>query len=239
MSSKERNALGLLIAVGLVGHGVRLFAVPPDAPPGGVTLIAKSKSPDLPSHRAKSVAAGRPLRPDERIDLNRATKDELARLPGVGPGVAKAILKARTERRGFGSLAELDSVPGVGPKLLAEVLPHLALDDTNRVRSGRPLTSSRAQSVTPAAPLPPRVVRASESRQKIAPNRPADAPPLRLNSASENDLLGLPGIGPTRARAIMAYRQSNGPFASVWDLEKVPGLSARLVRQLASQVVVP
>lgn len=235
MSTKERHALALLIGVGLLGHGVRLLAVGADTPPGGVSLITKSSSPDLATHRARSAAAGRPLRDNERIDLNRATKAELTRLPGVGPTVAKAILKQRTERGGFASLAELDSVPGVGHALLAKVLPNLALDDTSRVKARRPPPSNRGYNSPPPGPLPVTVVKGPPDEA----TRPTGGQPINLNAASETDLLALPGIGPTRAKAIVAYRQANGPFASVQELEKVPGLPTSLARRLASQVVVP
>lgn len=239
MSTKERHAIALLLAVGLIGHGVRLFAVGPDAPPGGVSLISKNKPISLAEQRARSAAVGRPLRPGERIDLNQASNIELSRLPGVGAGMARAIVRFRTEHGGFASLAELDSVPGVGPRLLAGVLPHLGLDDTNRVKAKRPVPSSRGFAATRSDQEGSPVVVVASDRGNRQRNRPNNAPPIPLNSASENDLLGLPGIGPAKAKAILAYRQTNGPFASVRDLEKVKGISPRLVRQLASQVVVP
>ncbi len=239
MSTKERHALALLVTVGLVGHGIRLVAHTPEAPPGGVTLFSKSTPIDLATHRARSARAGRPLATEERIDINSAGFEEIARLPRLGTGMAKAIVRARAERGGFTSVADLDAVSGIGPSLLAAISPHLAFGDTNRVRRGRQGSSGVVQSVAPAAPPAP-LVSGNQRGEKTA--RLPDgqtALPVRLNSASEIDLVALPGIGPTRAKAILAYRQSNGPFASVWDLENVPGLSRRLVRQLASQVVVP
>jgi len=62
--------------------------------------------------------------------------------------------------------------------------------------------------------------------------------PVELNSASEADLVGLPGIGPARARAILAYRRENGPFAAVSDLGRVPGFSHTLVIRLTPFVMI-
>ena len=54
-----------------------------------------------------------------KLDLNRATADELAVLPGIGPSLAQAILRARVERGGaFRNWDEVDSVAGVGPAKL-------------------------------------------------------------------------------------------------------------------------
>jgi competence ComEA-like helix-hairpin-helix protein len=240
MSTKERHALLLLLTIGLLGHGIRLLSAGPEGSPGAVTLLARSQPVDLALHRAKSARLARPLGPEERIDLNTASFEEIARLPRLGPSLAKAIVRARSERGGIASLAELDSVPGIGPSLLAAITPHVAFGDTNRVRRRDGEKAKRAQSVLPQAPPAPYVLRGPETAGRRGDSGGASERPLvRLNSASALDLDRLPGIGPARAKAIVAYRQSNGPFASVWDLEKVPGMSRRVVRQLAPQVVVP
>jgi competence protein ComEA len=61
---------------------------------------------------------------------------------------------------------------------------------------------------------------------------------IDLNLASEADLLTLPEIGLGRARAILAYRRDQGPFAAVSDLGRVTGLSRRLVSRLSPLLVV-
>jgi competence ComEA-like helix-hairpin-helix protein len=61
-----------------------------------------------------------PAPPDPRpLDLNRATVAELARLPGVGPGLAQRIFDERERRGKFDSPEALRQVVGVGPKKLA------------------------------------------------------------------------------------------------------------------------
>lgn len=63
-----------------------------------------------------------------RIDLNEVSADLLETLPGIGPARARAILVARP----FVSLADLERVPGIGPKTRAhlerwlEVMPETA-----------------------------------------------------------------------------------------------------------------
>jgi competence protein ComEA len=55
------------------------------------------------------------------------------------------------------------------------------------------------------------------------------AAPVDLNTASEADLDALPGVGPTTARAIVAFREAHGPFHQVDDLTDVQGIGpARL-----------
>jgi competence ComEA-like helix-hairpin-helix protein len=53
------------------------------------------------------------------LDINRATVAELARLPGVGPGLAQRIFDERERRGRFDSPEGLRRVVGIGPKKLA------------------------------------------------------------------------------------------------------------------------
>ena len=53
------------------------------------------------------------------LDLNRASVADLARLPGVGPGLAQRIVQERERRGRFESPEALRQVMGVGPKKLA------------------------------------------------------------------------------------------------------------------------
>lgn len=56
----------------------------------------------------------------ERVNLNSASQAELETLPGVGPKLAKQIIAAR-HHKPFMSLSDLDQVPGVGPLVLKQL----------------------------------------------------------------------------------------------------------------------
>jgi competence ComEA-like helix-hairpin-helix protein len=62
------------------------------------------------------------------ISLNHAPKEELIRLPTVGPATAELILEYRAQRGRFASLEELTNVRGFSTKRLARVLRYLRLD---------------------------------------------------------------------------------------------------------------
>jgi competence protein ComEA len=87
----------------------------------------QSPSPSLGAglHETARRAAqlSRPLAPGERIDLDHADVTEITRLPRVGPALAQRIVAWRTQHGAFGSLERLDSVPGIGPKLLDAIRP--------------------------------------------------------------------------------------------------------------------
>ena len=62
-----------------------------------------------------------PAAPTGKLNLNAATAAELETLPGVGPKLAETLLEHRARRGRFASWAQVDSVPGVGPALLARL----------------------------------------------------------------------------------------------------------------------
>ena len=53
------------------------------------------------------------------LNLNTATADELAELPGIGPELAKRILAYREAHGGFSTVEELMEVSGIGEGKLA------------------------------------------------------------------------------------------------------------------------
>jgi competence protein ComEA len=57
-------------------------------------------------------------------------------------------------------------------------------------------------------------------------------PRVDLNHADEAALLGLPGIGETRARAIVAYRNAHGGFRNLSQLLQVKGIGRALLKRL-------
>ena len=62
-----------------------------------------------------------------------------------------------------------------------------------------------------------------------APGGGVAAGPVHLNSATLEQLDGLPGVGPVTAQKILDYRQQHGAFGSVDELDAIPGIGpARL-----------
>jgi len=62
------------------------------------------------------TSASRPAQP---VNLNTATLEQLDTLDGVGPATAQKIIDFRTAHGGFGSVDDLDQIPGIGEKKLA------------------------------------------------------------------------------------------------------------------------
>lgn len=61
------------------------------------------------------------------LNLNTATPAQLETLPGVGPGLAAAIVKARARKGRFHTLEDLREIAGIGKKRFERLRPHVAV----------------------------------------------------------------------------------------------------------------
>ena len=61
---------------------------------------------------------------------------------------------------------------------------------------------------------------------------------VQLNTATAQELESLPNIGPSRAKAILEYREKNGPFARVDDLTNVSGIGTGILESIRDLVEV-
>lgn len=170
-----------------------------------------------------------PVSPAAVLDLNRADAAELEQLPGVGPKLAAAIDAHRRDRGDFRTIDDLRAVPGIGPVTIDKLRPLLKVDPP-----------AVAVPVRADPELPPRI-RAQAPAENPEPIRipavrkiqPGD-PPIDVNAAPADELQRLPGVGPVMAGAIVAGR----PFRSIADLDRVRGIGPKTLDKLRPFVVV-
>lgn len=142
-TAPQLRVLGLLALTLLVGLGVREWRAGfPDAADrlegfdreesAGPLLPETPSPPSRPAATPPAAAppsdAG-PALPPEPLDVNRADAAQLARLPGVGPGLAQRIVEERERRGRFESPETLRYVLGMGPKKLAAIRRFITVRD--------------------------------------------------------------------------------------------------------------
>ncbi|MCR5488219.1 MAG: helix-hairpin-helix domain-containing protein [Lachnospiraceae bacterium] len=68
--------------------------------------------------------------------------------------------------------------------------------------------------------------------------KPVDDGLVNINTADVSELVALPGIGETRARAIIDYREQQGPYQTVEDIMNVTGIKEGLYGKIADKIKV-
>ncbi|MGD6841264.1 helix-hairpin-helix domain-containing protein [Bacillus infantis] len=59
---------------------------------------------------------------------------------------------------------------------------------------------------------------------------------VNINSAGSEELQDIPGIGPSKAAAIIEYRETEGPFQSLEDLMQISGIGEKTFEKLKSHI---
>ncbi|UZW67420.1 helix-hairpin-helix domain-containing protein [Priestia flexa] len=66
----------------------------------------------------------------------------------------------------------------------------------------------------------------------------SDSGVVNLNTATLEDLQTLNGIGPSKAQAILTYREENGPFKTVEDLLQVSGIGEKSLEKIKAEIAI-
>jgi len=94
---------------------------PPAEPARPVTKqVEKEKKPLVVRNKKTALT--------ERIDVNRATAEELRRLPGIGPTLSQRIVEARAKQP-FRKVEDLRRVRGIGAKTLERLRPYVSVGE--------------------------------------------------------------------------------------------------------------
>jgi competence ComEA-like helix-hairpin-helix protein len=76
------------------------------------------------------------------------------------------------------------------------------------------------------------VPRDADSVRRLPSPPPLARASVNINTATLDQLVGLPGIGPATAEKILEYRKENGPFESTEDLLEVNGIGPKKLAQI-------
>jgi competence protein ComEA len=160
-----------------------------------------------------------------RVDLNRAGREELLQLPGIGPNMADRIEDYRRASGGFRSVEDLTRIKGFGPAALERLRPWVIVEQNEETILAAPQPRhDHAPAKSSAA--------ASKSKKLAALTGPID-----VNHASVEELQKLPGIGPKLSQRILDAREKV-KFRTVEELRRVPGIGPKTLERLRPYVTV-
>lgn len=101
-----------------------------------------------------------------------------------------------------------------------------------RLTDGQKIVIPEIRSTTEAGSLPP----ATRSAAQIdtAPENHL----ININTATLEELDSLPGIGEGKAAEIIKYRESNGPFDAIEDIQNVPGIGPKIFETIQPLITI-
>ena len=115
--------VGLVLWIGWPTQGPDLE--PDETAPGSSPQTSQTSTPGhLSAQKPAPPALAAPAtKRTSRLDINRATVEELQHLPGIGEVLARRVIERRTAHGPFRTVDELREVTGIGDKRLERLRP--------------------------------------------------------------------------------------------------------------------
>jgi len=159
------------------------------------------------------------------IDLNSADQKTLESLPGIGKSTAKAIIAGRP----YKSIDDLKRVKGMSDKKINAIKDQVTIGAA--VATGAPAVMPSAAEMSEKASSETKAIteKSQKTKTKLAPGQL-----VNINTATKEELDALPGIGPTKAQAIIDGRPYNSPE----DIMKVKGIKQKTYDKIKDMITV-
>ena len=224
---------------------------------GTTTALAKHSSSQTTSSATEATS---------RVDVNNADLKTLETLPGVSPTLAKKIVSGRpyhklsdlAQVKGMGQKkanalkghVTFGSASGATTSRSTKRTHAKASSSSTGRTHAKAGSSSTGLSATPSAgtsttPSPTGISSSSEPTERSSSSEPsassgnlAPGQTVDINTASAQELDKLPGIGPSKAQAIVDYRNEHGDFKSVEDIKNVQGIKEGTFSKIKDYITV-
>lgn len=187
------------------------------------------------------------------IDINTADLEMLTALDGIGPVLAERIIVYR-ENKPFMSITEIMNVSGIGEGIYERIAPKIFVSGGKTVTTAISVpviteTEITSIEITEASIAPETtLVQETKTQTEAEPITTAaepEVPPeterimVNINTASEEELAMLPGIGPKLAKNIVSLRIAlGGKFTSLYELLYADGLDEGIFNMIKDYIYI-
>ena len=153
LAMKAGMLLMTILLVAWIGWPTSHDVVPSAAPPLSET---ERQETDVQRQEATPVAppaqrvtspvptVGKSRPREGRLDLNRATAEELQNLPGIGPVLAQRVIDQRTAHGLFHTIEDLKDVKGIGKKRMEQLRPLVMVGMGTKAEPKREMKNAKA-----------------------------------------------------------------------------------------------
>jgi competence protein ComEA len=220
-------AAGLLLFVLLSmmlypGQAEQLPSLPLESPAYAVEQEQKTDT-----HTASSPAGEQPAGNQQMyVDVKGSVKQ-----PGVYPfSKNERVQSAVAKAGGFLPNADVDRINLAQP-LTDGMVVWVPAKGEKQAGNAVPVSC-------PCSPAPP--ASSNNSTTGVSASRtavPTGEDKVNINTATLQQLMTLPGIGETRAQAILAYREKHGSFRTPEQLKQVGGIGDKMFERLKNHIV--
>jgi len=209
-----------------------------EAPLKFMPKIDKNKKPKTLRRRQDETSeepeSEEPSMPGQKVNINTASEEELSGLPSVSKSLAKAIKGYREANGPFKSIEDIMNVPRMSKRAYSKIESMITAGT-----GGQPAEEKQGGEVVPAPVVPQSEKQQMEKdsgtvEEKRTPKK-FESEKININTASLPQLLDL-GFTTVQAEGILKYIRENGPFLSVDDLKKVPGISEEVVSEVKDNI---
>ena len=168
------------------------------------------------SETTETIPVSAPAETFLYLDLNSASAEELAELPGIGEVLAGAVIRYREEHGRFMNPEEIMKVSGIGEGIFSGIKEHIFVTDP----------------VYPAEPEPQEDPPQPEERVEEIQEETQPEYPVNINTADTSSLMTLPGVDEELAVRIIKLREDIGGFTNTYELLLVEGMTEKHAAEL-------
>lgn len=154
------------------------------------------------------------------IDINKAGREELIKLKGIGEKTADLIIGYRNAVGGFSDISEIMNINGIGEKTFEGIKDHIYVTEEYISRDSSEETDMTEEYKTEET-LPP----ATEVHEETVHQEETYIEMVNINTADAEEFMTLPGIDKELAENIITLRTSIQYFQHIYELLYAEGMT--------------